>query len=106
MARYTISNYYPTVIVRDSVDKDLLNNYFAQTFKIKRDVMFYTLRYQDIHRPDLLSLKLYGDPNLWWILFKYNNIDDVWNDLTDGMVIHVPDYADIEDFVSAARKLQ
>ena len=106
MSRYTMSNYYPTVMVNGTSEKDLLTNYFAQVFQIKRDVSFYTLKTQDIYRPDLLSLKLYGDPALWWILFKYNNIDDVWNDLTEGMVIYVPAYADIEDFVSSAQNLQ
>jgi len=106
MARYTISNYFPKATINGIQEPDLLNNYFAQAFKIKRAVNFYTLRYHDIFRPDLLSNKLYGTPDLWWILFKYNNIDDVWNDLEEGMVIHVPSMADIEDFVSDAQKLK
>ena len=105
MSRYTISNYYPKTIVNNIQECDLLNNYFARVFKIKRNVSFYTLRQEDIYRPDLLSFRLYSNPNLWWILFKYNNIDDVWNDLEVGQVIHVPSYADIEDFVSEAQKL-
>lgn len=106
MARYTISKFYPKSIVNGIQENDLLSNYYNQYFKIKRDVGFYTLRDQDIYRPDLLSNSVYGSPALWWILFKYNNIDDVWNDLEVGMTIHIPSLSDIEDFLSSIRNLQ
>jgi hypothetical protein len=106
MARFTRTNFYPKVIVDGIEECDLLNNFFNRAFKIQRDVGFYTLRQQDIYRPDLLSYKFYGTPDLWWILYKFNKIEDVWNDLEVGKVIQVPDRADIEDFYSEAQKLK
>lgn len=106
MARYTMSKYYPVNTINGLPDLDLLNNFFSLAFQIKRNFTVYTLKEQDLYRPDLLSFKIYGDPALWWILFKYNNIDDVWNDLSVGQVIYIPNVADIEDFIVACKNLK
>jgi hypothetical protein len=104
--RFTRSNFYPVVNVNGTDSLDLLNNYFNIAFKISRPVSYYTIRELDLFRPDLLSYKLYGDTQYWWILFKYNNISDVWNDLSVEQVISVPDIGDYEDFYSETKKLQ
>ena len=104
MARWTVSNYYKKETIDDIEECDLLNNYFRQCFKISRPQSYYTIRWQDIQRPDILSYKLYGTPDLWWILYKHNCIDDIWNDLSEGDVIAVPHISDIEDFYVSAQK--
>ncbi len=53
----------------------------------------------------MLSFKLYGRTNLWWILARINDIVDVFNDLEVSDVIKVPDIVDIEDFYLESRKL-
>ena len=58
----------------------------------------------DVQNPDLLSLKIYGKQDYWWILCKINNIQDVWNDIKPGDIIIVPDISDIEDFYTRIKK--
>ena len=46
------------------------------------------------------SIKIYGRQDWWWLLMKYNGIDDVWNELYVGMIISVPDRRDINNYVT------
>lgn len=46
-------------------------------------------------RPDLLSYRIYGDTQYWWLLLKYNNILDI-NELYNGRIIRYPSLDDIE----------
>jgi hypothetical protein len=64
-------------------------------FKITRPVSFDTIKYYDIGRPDVLSVRIYENMFYWWILCKFNNIDDVWNDMFIGMDIVVPHENDL-----------
>lgn len=82
---------------------DLVNNNW-DLFEIKRPTNFLTISRSFIQRPDLLSLKLYGKMDYWWIIGKLNGIDDWWNDMSIGQVIRVPDRLDIEDFYLALRR--
>jgi hypothetical protein len=47
-------------------------------------------------RSDILSNKIYGDPQYWWILLFYNNLTDN-DDLSIGTVIRYPGLSDLED---------
>ena len=102
MSRLNRSNFLDTQEVNNKLEKDLVMHRF-DLFKIKRSAQYYTIRYDDIQRPDLLSLKLYGKVDYYWIIGMVNSINDWWNDLIIGEVIIVPDILDIEDFLLAAR---
>ena len=95
--RYKRTNFYTVENVDGVLINDLVMNNF-DLFEIKRPVTYFTLSRGYIQRPDLLSLKLYGDMQYWWILLKVNTIDDPWNDMTPEKVIVVPSLLDIEDF--------
>jgi hypothetical protein len=41
------------------------------------------------NRPDLLSYRLYGDTQYWWVIMFYNRIYD-WEDVTIGSFIKYP----------------
>lgn len=60
----------------------------------------YQLKGDDIARPDLISYKAYGRFDYWWIIMKYNGIDDVWNEIYPGMLISLPDARDINAYVT------
>lgn len=47
-------------------------------------------------RPDIISNKIYGSTQYWWILLFYNDIIS-FEDLANGVVIKYPDLADVED---------
>lgn len=80
----------------------LLGNW--DLFTTTRPLKFDTVKYQDIQRPDIMSSRIYGTSNYWWILCKFNQIDDVWNDLYVGMDLLIPDSNDILDFYSNVRR--
>jgi hypothetical protein len=46
---------------------------------------------QDLEqRPDLIAQKAYEDPNLWWVVFEFNEIRDPLFDLVAGQLIRLP----------------
>lgn len=101
--KYIRTNFITDQVVDGIVEKDLVDNCW-DLFQIKREMTFFTLSRSYIARPDLLSLKLYGKMNYWWIIAKINLIDDWWNDIKVGDVISVPSIIDIEDWYSNVRK--
>jgi hypothetical protein len=80
------------------IEQDLLYNYW-DLFEIKRPLQYFTLSRAFIGRPDLLSIQVYGNQKYWWLLLKYNNIDDIWNDMEVGDIISIPDVNDLDDFL-------
>jgi hypothetical protein len=105
ITKYTRTNFMTDQVVDGILEKDMVDNNW-DLFEIKREMTFFTLSRSYTQRPDLLSLKLYGKVDYWWILAKVNNIDDWWNDIEIGDVIEVPDIRDIEDWSSAVKKRQ
>lgn len=75
-------------------DLDPLNSYMLININRLPEQGTIILNNQEL-RPDLLSYKIYGDTQYWWILLKYNNIIDL-NDLYKGRVISYPSLNDIE----------
>lgn len=109
MSRYNRSNFYPKVVIKNASNAEVTinefgNSYYDQYFEIKRELSVYTIKQEDLQRPDLISYKLYGTDQYWWILMKYNQISDPWNDIVEGNIIYVPDSLDINDFVLTATK--
>lgn len=101
--KYRRSNFTEEVEVDGVLEQDLVDNHW-DLFEIKRPMTFFTISRSYIGRPDLLSMKLYGKMNYWWIILKVNDIDDVWNDIEIEDVISVPNIRDIEDWYSNVRK--
>jgi hypothetical protein len=103
MDKFKRTNFYKTENVYGQAEQDLAMNYW-DLFITKRQISFYTLTKDDIQRPDLVSLKIYGDSRYWWILSKYNKIDDWWNDVQVEQVINVPSRVDIDDWLTSVKK--
>lgn len=109
MSRYNRSNFYPKVIVdgKTEFNKTICefgNSFYNRYFQIKRTMDNYTVKQQDLQRPELISFKIYGTIDYWWLLMKYNNIYDVWNDMYEGQVLSVPNKLDYDDFVIVSSK--
>ena len=97
MSRYNRSNFYPENSYNGDTTLDFALGSIAK-LKIKRATTYYTIRYEDIARPDLLSYKLYGKIAYWYLLAEVNDIFDWWNDVVEGDVIQVIDEKDIQDW--------
>jgi hypothetical protein len=97
MSRYTRSNFYDKVNTDNIIEFDFISQKI-KNFKVKRPVQYYVIKIQDIQRPDMLSLKLYGSMDYWWFIGITNQIYDWWNDIVPGNVISYPDIRDIEEW--------
>ena len=97
MAKYSRVNFYKQIVVNNKLENDLVKNYW-ELFEIKRPLSYINLTRQHLQRPDLLSYSVYGDQQFWWIISKFNHIDDWWNDVEIGASIAIPNMADIDDW--------
>ncbi len=88
------------VILANKEERDLSNTNFS-LFQALRPLSYYTIKYGDIGRPDLISQRVYGTVKYWWIICKFNQIDDVWNDIKAGVSIKLPNIQDIKEFYSS-----
>ena len=96
--KFSRSRYLPCNTINSVYECDLPYSGFHE-YEFKKPFSFYTIKETDIQRPDLLSYKLFGRPNYWWVLMKLNAIEDIWNDLYVGLVISVPDDDDIQNLI-------
>lgn len=84
MNRYNRSEFVPSTSVNGIEERDLLMNKFRE-YTFTRPFTNYRLQYEDYMRPDLISLKIYGTQDYWWIILRCNpKIEDIWNDFVAG----------------------
>lgn len=102
--KFSRVNFFKKHEIDGNVENDLPFNSF-NNFKFKRPRTYYTLKQQDVMRPDLISYKAYGTISYWWIILKVNEIDDIFNDMTEGKSIQLPHPVDIDDFYIQTRKV-
>lgn len=97
MSRYNRTNFYEKNVVDGILEYDLINTWWS-LFKIKTTPQYFTVAYGTIGKLDLVSYRYYNTTDLWWIIAKINNIEDVWNDYKIGDVLTIPDINDIQDW--------
>jgi len=59
---------------------------------------YYRVSVIDLLRPDLISYKVYGTVDFWWIILLVNGIDNPLSDLKEGMILEIPNKLDIYEF--------
>ncbi len=88
-----------TKLTIDGVDElDHLWNSLSG-FSMNYKPSYYRVDSSDILRPWLISMKCYGSVEFWWLLMVANNINNVFTDLVEGMIIQVPNRLDMYDFM-------
>lgn len=102
--KFKRTNFMKEVTSADGIQEYdfLLSNW--DLFQINTNITFNTVQVLDIQRPDYMSLRIYGSSEYWWILCKYNKIDDIWNDLYVGMDLVVPSLFDINSFYERVKQ--
>lgn len=100
--KYTRSKFMNSVDV-GTTELDLVSNDLSR-YEFRYPTTSYRVTDNDIARPDRISYRLYETQEYWWLLMKYNNIDDVWNELYGGLVLQVPDRRDFDEYLSKYRK--
>jgi len=88
---YSRYNYYDILYDYD------VNNYILGLgfdnlpyFEETDNDIYYVIEPQYQYRPELLSLKFYGNQYLWWVIVKANNLSHPVKDLKAGKVIRIP----------------
>lgn len=97
MSKYNRDDFPEKNIIDGINEVDLPMNGFNE-FTFTSTIGHYTVTDSDLNRPDLICLNVYGTMNMWWLLFKYNKIEDVWNDMFVGMVLEIPSLTDLENY--------
>lgn len=64
---------------------------------------FVTITQDLLKRPDLISNKAYGTPDLWWVIYEFNGIRDPLFELKMGQVLRIPE---LERVLEAVRELE
>lgn len=68
-------------------------------FKMDYIPSYYRVASQDVKRPDLISFKLYGIIDYWWVICLVNNIDSPLEDIAVGTILTIPSKVDIYNFI-------
>lgn len=55
------------------------------------DDIYITVTKELVNRPDLVSSNAYGIPDLWWVIYEYNNISDPFFSLSIGQTLKIPE---------------
>jgi hypothetical protein len=63
--------------------------------------IFVNITQDIINRPDLISFKAYGYPDLWWVILEYNGIKDPIFDLKIGQTLRIPEINRVLAAISA-----
>ena len=80
ISRYNRSSFYKTVNTNGILEKDLLQSKI-NTYKFKYPFRSYQLEFEDYMRPDIVSRKIFGTQEYWWIILRVNpTFEDIWND--------------------------
>lgn len=52
-----------------------------------------------VDRPDLVASKAYDNPDLWWVIYEFNGIQNPLEDLNIGDILRVPDISRVIDAI-------
>jgi hypothetical protein len=74
---------------------DILDSYFVNQLLKLPKVREFKVAFE-ASRPDIISYKMYGDAQYWWIIMLYNDISDETT-ITSGMVFNGPSLSAVED---------
>lgn len=82
----------------DGIQEYDLGSFSTGDFDFGQEILIMVTE-EDIGRPDRISYGCYKTDIYWWFLMWYNGISDVWNDLTLGMVLKVPQLDKVQEFL-------
>lgn len=66
--------------------------------------IFVTITKELELRPDLVSSKAYGIPDLWWAIYEFNGIRDPFFELKEGTTLRIPELERVLDAINALKE--
>jgi hypothetical protein len=94
------------VIVDDNLEYDFLSAQNIDFKKFPHAEKLYIVTQEDLMRIDLISHKVYGTPNFWWVVAQRNGIIDTTNDMYIGMNLYIPKITDLFAYLNNKKKRQ
>lgn len=91
------TNFYQELAVFDTKELDHLWNSLSG-FKMLYQPTYYRVTSSDHMRPDIISYKVYGVVEFWWVICLVNSISSPLTDLVEGLVLTIPNKLDIYSF--------
>jgi len=67
-------------------------------YKLQYQPMYYRIISPDFMRPDLISYKVYGTVDYWWVICLFNQIQNPFEELEMGTLLQMPNTVDIYNF--------
>ena len=67
-------------------------------FTMTYNPAYYRVISTDAMRPDIISYRMYGTTNYWWVICLVNAIDNPLEDLAIGILLQIPNKMDIYTF--------
>lgn len=83
---------------------DPLNSYMLEKISGIKSGGQFTVTSEE-GRPDIISNKIYGDTQYWWVILLYNAITS-FDDLVNGMELKYPKLQELEDFYFSLKSQQ
>lgn len=83
---------------------DILTSYFINEFLDLPSVGVFQIS-SELYRPDLISYKIYGHVQYWWLLLLYNGLASPW-EVTVGKTLAYPSLEKVEDLYFALKAKQ
>lgn len=96
-----LSRYTGGVVSRNRNDEDFIVLRNSLNLEEGDNDRFIEVTQEFINRPDLLSSKVYGTPELWWVIYEFNEIQDPIIDLKVGQVLRIPEIERVLDAIDS-----
>ena len=64
---------------------------------------YITITQELVNRPDLLAYRAYGDRELWWAIYEFNNISDPLFELQTGQILRIPELSRVRAAITSVR---
>lgn len=91
------TSFYKTVLVDGNKEFDYLSTPLPDLTYKKEDVS-YIVTQSTVGRLDLISMRFYKTPDLWWLIAHVNNIIDPFDDMFVGQELRIPSHIDYYQF--------
>lgn len=107
MTVHSHSDYLPRSYVGTaSKELDLVLDYMAASYLNLSDSITkystHVISQAFEGRPDLISYKLYGTVDLWWVICQFNGVVNPLTDLEVGKLLKAPDYSQVMHFLQTS----
>lgn len=83
------SRHSNTTLIEDSGEV-FRNTYELKDLSERSDDLYTQVKGKEVGRLDLVALRMYNDPKLYWIIAEANDIIDPFTEVIEGLALRIP----------------